>query len=104
MHTENIFIEVLPAATEDTETYNWNFVVDACSNCVHSRDFEELFGKLELRRDMFGRMREVILLENITDEGFELGELSPSAREMLKQLQKMDCYEDRVSLLQKNLY
>ena len=105
LETASVYIEVLPNAKEEDESYNWNFVIDACHNCLHHNpEFKELFGETVVREDMYGRSRQVVLLENISEEGWTRGSLDPYTREILQSLQTCNSYEERVELLRKNLY
>ena len=105
-HTENVFIEILPNADAEYETYNWNFTIDVCHNCLtyDSKAFEELFGPIDYKTDMWGRERRFVRLSNITDEGLQRGDLGFGVREMLRLIRDTECLKTKLDLLQKNLY
>lgn len=102
--TESIYIEILPKADEEHECFNWNYVIDACSYCVRNSEFRELFGETVIRTDMFGRERQVVLLENISDDGLECGSLDYDTKNALKLIRDAKSDEEKLSLVKKNLY
>ena len=103
-HTEHVFIEILPNADEEHECYNWNYVVDTCRYCQRSDSFKELFGEIDTKTDMYGRVRQIVHLENFSDEGLECGDLDYNARATLKLLRDAKSDEEKLNLVKKNLY
>ena len=103
-HTETIYIEVLPRPDEEHECYNWNYIIDACNYCVRNSDFKDLFGEIVVRTDMFGRERQAVLLENISDEGLEHGNLDINTINTLKSIRDAKSDEEKLNLVKKNLY
>ncbi len=104
-HTEGIYIRLLPNADEEHECYNWNFVVDACRCCINrNTEFEQLFGAIHIVKDMYGRERQVVFIENFSDEGLNCGDLDIRSRETLRLLRDAKSDEERLDLVRKNLY
>ena len=103
-HTETIYIEVLPRPDEEHECYNWNYIIDACNYCVRNSNFKDLFGEIVVRTDMFGRERQAVLLENISDEGLEHGNLDINTINTLKSIRDAKSDEEKLNLVKKNLY
>jgi hypothetical protein len=109
MTTEPVFIEILHGVEPDSridESYNWNYVIDACANCLNYRynDFKKMFGEIHLKTDMYGIRRKVVYLENITDNGLDHGDLGSANRQLLKDLRAIDSNEGRLELLKERLY
>ena len=104
MNIGEIFIELLPEADEEYECYNWNYLVATCSHCAHSSEFTQLFGDIVIRKDMFGRDRQVVLLENISDEGLERGNLDRGVINILKSIRDAKSDEEKLNFVKKNLY
>jgi hypothetical protein len=63
-----------------------------------------LFGEIVVRTDMFGRERQVVLLENISDEGLEHGNLDVNTINTLKSIRDAKSDEEKLNLVKKNLY
>ena len=103
-HTEKVFIQLIPEPSEETESYNWNFTIDVCSSCIDRDEFKELFGPISYVRDMYGRKREVVFIENITDRGIERGDLPDYTCRLLREVRDAKSPKDRVELLRENLY
>lgn len=103
-HTEKVFIQLIPEPSEETESYNWNFTIDVCSSCIDRDEFKELFGPISYVRDMYGREREVVFIENITDRGIERGDLPDYTCRLLREVRDAKSSKDRVELLRENLY
>ena len=53
---------------------------------------------------MYGREREVVFIENITDRGIERGDLPDYTRRLLREVRDAKSPKDRVELLRENLY
>ena len=104
VRTEKIFIQLLNSSDDETETYNWNFVIDTCKNCIGSSEFEELFGPIRIRKDMYGRDRQFVHIDNITERGLDGGTMDSYSRTVLKEIGSIESDEDRVVLLRKKLY
>lgn len=104
--TQQTFIEILPNADEEHECYNWSYVVDVCDDCLryNTAEFKNLFGKIYTKKDMYGRERQVVLLENISDEGMSRGNLSTGAKDILKLIRDAKSDEEKLDLVKKNLY
>ena len=103
--TDGVFLQLLPGVEdEELETYNWNFTIDVCSCCHGSEDFKALFGDIHIRKDMYGREREVVFVDNISDEGIECGDLSTDMRGMIRLVRKAASLEERANLVRKYLY
>lgn len=103
-NTDNVYIEIIPSTDAEHECYNWNYIIDVCRHCVTSDDFKSLFGDIVYRKDMFGRERQVVLLENITDDGMDCGSLDIEVKEILKLIRDAKSYEEKLNLIKKNLY
>jgi hypothetical protein len=103
--TNGVFLQLLPGVEdEELETYNWNFTIDVCPCCHDSEDFKALFGDIHIRKDMYGREREVVFVDNISDEGIECGDLSTDMRGMIRLVRKAASLEERANLVRKYLY
>ena len=87
-------------------SYNWNFMVGVCRDCLQRniKDFETLFGPIKVKTDMWGRERNVVEINNITDEGLSRGSLDSESREILRQIRDTKTITERVGLITKNLY
>ena len=55
-------------------------------------------------KDMYGRERQVVFIENFSDEGLDCGDLDIRSREMLRLLRDAKSDEERLDLVRKNLY
>ena len=71
---------------------------------MRNSDFKDLFGEIAVRTDMFGRERQVVLLENISDEGLEHGNLDINTINTLKSIRDAKSDEEKLNLVKKNLY
>lgn len=98
-----ICIDLAFVGTENAH-YNWSYAIDVCNCCFHSASFEKLFGPIIDLKDMYGNKRCCVMLNAITEEGLNRGSLSPSQVDDLRQLQKIEGFEDRLNFVKENLY
>jgi hypothetical protein len=101
--TTKVYIELLPNPSADLVCFNWSYVIDSCWHCLEYGEFERYFGPAKTVSDMWGRLRKVVSIDTITDEGFELGTLGPSLARLLKEIRDAKSIEDRVSLMENKL-
>ncbi len=105
MSTEAVYIQVIPdeLVTDENDHVNWNFVIDSCCYCTGGATFKSLFGPIFQREDMWGRMRNVVKLENMTDEGLERGDLREYTLDTLYAIRDAESDEDRMELVREKL-
>jgi hypothetical protein len=101
--TTKVYIELLPNPPADLVCFNWSYVIDSCWHCLEYGEFERYFGPAKTVSDMWGRLRKVVSIDTITDEGFELGTLGPSLARLLKEIRDTKSIEDRVDLIENKL-
>jgi hypothetical protein len=96
------------ADTENEEIrdgFNYNFYVSICEDCLnHPEEYEPLFGQLYDVRDSWGNRRQAFDIRNVTEDGFNAGNLSRRTIEWLKQMQATKSDEERIDLLEKIVY
>ena len=96
------------ADTENEEIrdgFNYNFYVSICEDCLnHPEEYEPLFGQLYDVRDSWGNRRQAFDIRNVTEDGFNAGNLSRRTIEWLKQMQAAKSDEERIDLLEKIVY
>jgi hypothetical protein len=96
------------ADTENEEIrdgFNYNFYISICEDCLnHPEEYEPLFGQLYDVRDSWGNRRQAFDIRNVTEDGFNAGNLSQRTIEWLKQMQATKSDEERIDLLEKIVY
>jgi hypothetical protein len=99
-------------------SYDECYTVDddyiACDWCYHNElsecevcgdhHSEPLFGQLYDVRDSWGNRRQAFDIRNVTEDGFNAGNLSRRTIEWLKQMQATKSDEERIDLLEKIVY
>ena len=93
-----LFIQINP--TDENASENWSYYIVSCGDCLGSEQFIKLFGPAAQASDQWGIVRNIILLDNISEQGFEKGDLSSDITNTLKQLQNTPI-EDRADLIEK---
>ena len=101
--TSKTYIELLPNPPEHLNYVNWNYLIDSCWHCKQSGEFEKYFGPIKTATDGWGRQRDVVSIDTITDEGFTLGTLEPSLAKVLKQIRDAKSIEERIALIENRL-
>jgi hypothetical protein len=96
-----LFIQINPA--DESASENWNYYVVSCEDCLGSEQFIKLFGPIAQAYDQWDIRRNVILLDNISERGFEKGDLDSDIVDALKQLQNTPI-KDRAALIEKIFY
>ena len=96
------------ADTENEEIrdgFNYNFYVPICEECLDNPEkYEPLFGQLYDVKDSWGNTRQAFDIRNVTEDGFNAGNLSRRTIEWLKQMQAAKSDEERIDLLEKIVY
>jgi hypothetical protein len=96
------------ADTENEEIrdgFNYNFYVSICEDCLnHPEEYEPLFGQLYDVRDSWGNRRQAFDIRNVTEDGFNAGNLSRRTIEWLKLMQATKSDKERIDLLEKIVY
>lgn len=86
---------------EIIDRFNHSFKVMLCLHCIHNKDYEEFFGPLCQVPPQSMRFFD---LANISDKGFELGDLSETNIEFLKALRDAKNDEERLKVLDEYSY
>ena len=96
------------ADTENEEIrdgFNYNFYVSICEDCLNNpEEYEPLFGQLYNVKDSWGNTRQAFDIRNVTEDGFNAGNLSSRTIEWLKLMQATKSDEERIDLLEKIVY
>lgn len=100
-YMSKLFVQINP--TDESASENWSYYIVSCEDCLGSEQFIKLFGPSAQASDQWGIMRNIILLDNISEQGFEKGDLNSDVVIMLKQLQDTPI-EDRAALIEKIFY
>ena len=108
LDVDSLWIKLIPdEMLEETDyrDYNWNYTIDVCRHCLRDRvELEALFGPISVAKDMFGIERQMVSIENISDEGLSRGSLSEDLKEKLTRIRDCKTFEDRLALIRKILY
>lgn len=96
------------ADTENEEIrdgFNYNFYVSICEDCLNNpEEYEPLFGQLYDVKDSWGNTRQAFDIRNVTEDGFNAGNLSSRTIEWLKLMQATKSDKERIDLLEKIVY
>ena len=102
----HIYIQFTDTENEEIrDGFNYNFYVSICEDCLnHPEEYEPLFGKLYDVKDSCGIPRQAFDIRNITEDGFNAGNLSLRTIEWLKLMQATKSDKERIDLLEKIVY
>ena len=94
-HGESFPIVLKPVDGESHNFFNYSISITVCPDCCASDKFKELYGGIEYAVSSYGVLRDVIYLENITDEGLENGNFSSREIKYLKKIRDTTDLEKR---------
>ena len=102
----HIYIQFADTTNEEIrDGFNYNFYISMCKSCLDSpEEYVPLFGQVYEVRDSWGNRRQAFDIRNITDDGFNAGDLSSHTIEWLKLMQATKSDEERIDLLEKIVY
>lgn len=102
----HIYIQFTDTENEEIrDGFNYNFYVSICEDCLnHPEEYEPLFGKLYDVKDSCGIPRQAFDIRNITEDGFNAGNLSLRTIKWLKLMQATKSDKERIDLLEKIVY
>ena len=102
----HIYLQFVDTENEEIRNgFNYNFYVSICEDCLNkSEDYVPLFGQLYDVKDSWGYTRQAFDIRNVTDDGFNAGDLSSRTIEWLKLMQAAKSDEERIDLLEKIVY
>ena len=102
----HIYIQFADTTNEEIrDGFNYNFYVTMCDSCLNNpEEYVPLFGQLYEVKDSWGNRRQAFDVRNITDDGFNAGDLSSRTIEWLKLMQATKSDEERIDLLEKIVY
>ena len=102
----HIYIQFTDTENEEIrDGFNYNFYVSICEDCLnHPEEYEPLFGKLYDVKDSCGIPRQAFDIRNITENGFNAGNLSLRTIKWLKLMQATKSDKERIDLLEKIVY
>lgn len=102
----HIYIQFADTTNEEIrDGFNYNFYVTMCDSCLDNpEEYVPLFGQVYEVRDSWGNRRQAFDVRNITDDGFNAGDLSSRTIEWLKLMQATKSDEERIDLLEKIVY
>lgn len=83
------------------EAENWSYVIDVCTDCLDSPNFERLFGEPFWRVDNWGRNRLCVRVKNFSDDGIESGGLSQYTKEMFREIRAAGSDEAELKVIEK---
>ena len=99
------YVRLMKNPPEDIAHTNWDYIIRVCEDCYYeSKRFNTLFGEVDLETDHWGLSREVISIDNISDEGLSCGYLDPDTIECLKQIRDEKDPAARADLIRQKLY
>lgn len=105
-NVEHIYIQFADTENEEIrDGFNYNFYVTICEDCLDEpEEYVPLFGPIYEVKDSWGNNRKAFDVRNITDAGFNAGDLSYRTIEWLKLMQATKSDEERIDLLEKIVY
>lgn len=103
---EHIYLQFTDTENEEIrDGFNYNFYVSVCASCLNEpEEYVPLFGQLYEVKDSWGNTRRAFDIRNVTDAGFNAGNLSYRTIEWLKLMQATKSDEERIDLLEKIVY
>lgn len=105
-NVSHIYIQFADTTNEEIrDGFNYNFYVTMCDSCLDNpEEYVPLFGQVYEVKDSWGNRRQAFDVRNITDDGFNAGDLSFRTIEWLKLMQATKSDEERINLLEKIVY
>lgn len=105
-NVEHIYIQFADTENEEIrDGFNYNFHITICEDCLDEpEEYVPLFGPIYEVKDSWGNNRKAFDVRNITDAGFNAGDLSYRTIEWLKLMQATKSDEERIDLLEKIVY
>ena len=105
-NVSHIYIQFADTTNEEIrDGFNYNFYVTICDSCLDNpEEYVPLFGQVYEVKDGWGNRRKAFDVRNITDDGFNAGDLSSRTVEWLKLMQATKSDEERINLLEKIVY
>lgn len=102
----HIYIQFTDTTNEEIrDGFNYNFHIVICDSCLENpENYVPLFGQIYEVKDGWGSERQAFDIRNITEDGFNAGNLSLRTIEWLKQMQATKSDEERIDLLEKIVY
>lgn len=103
---KHVYLQFTDTKNEEIrDGFNYNFYVSVCTSCLEESDeYMPLFGPLYKIEDGWGNTRYAFDIRNVTDAGFNAGNLSYRTIEWLKLMQATKSDEERIDLLEKIVY
>ena len=101
----HIYIQFADTTNEEIrDGFNYNFYVTMCDSCLDNPEkYVPLFGQVYEVKDSWGNRRQAFDVRNITDDGFNAGDLSSRTIEWLKLMQATKSDEERIALIENRL-
>ena len=105
-NVSHIYIQFADTTNEEIrDGFNYNFYVSMCDSCLDNpEEYMPLFGQIYEVKDSWGNRRQAFDIRNITEDGFNAGNLSRRTIEWLKQMQATKSDKERIDLLEKIVY
>ena len=105
-NVSHIYIQFTDTTNEEIrDGFNYNFYVTICDSCLDNpEEYVPLFGQIYEVKDSWGNRRQAFDVRNITDDGFNAGDLNSRTIEWLKLMQATKSDEERINLLEKIVY
>lgn len=102
----HIYLQFTDTENEELrDGFNYNFYVSICTDCLNNpEEYVPLFGQLYDVKDGWGNNRQAFDIRNVTEAGFNAGNLSYRTIEWLKLMQASKSDEERIDLLEKIVY
>lgn len=102
----HVYLQFTDTENEEIrDGFNYNFYVSICEDCLsRPEEYEPLFGKLYDVKDSWGNTRQAFDIRNVTEDGFNAGNLSCRTVEWLKLMQATKSDKERINLLEKIVY
>ena len=102
----HIYLQFVDTESEEIrDGFNYNFYVSMCEDCLNNpEEYVPLFGQLYDVKDSWGNRRQAFDIRNVTEDGFNAGNLSLRTIEWLKLMQAAKSDKERIDLLEKIVY
>ena len=102
----HVYIQFVDTTNEELrDGFNYNFYISMCDSCLKNpEEYVPMFGQVYEVQDGWGYERQAFDIRNITEDGFNAGDLSQRTIKWLKQMQAAKSDEERIDLLKKIVY
>ena len=102
----HVYIQFVDTTNEELrDGFNYNFYISMCDSCLKNpEEYVPMFGQVYEVKDGWGYERQAFDIRNITEDGFNAGDLSQRTIKWLKQMQAAKSDEERIDLLEKIVY